>query len=91
MRYVDQHDNTICLTPSDGWQYATGCWVDNRGETLNLPEKIAAQGGILALDDPKEHRVIQMALTYAKQRRERSITAMQREIANLDEANCECQ
>ncbi len=29
---------------------------------------------------------MQMALTYAKQRRERSITALQREIANLDEA-----
>lgn len=86
MRYINRRNNTTYLTPSDGWQYAAGYWVSSRGETINLPEKIAEQGGSLLLDDPKERKVILLALTYAKQRRERSITALQKEIANLDEA-----
>lgn len=85
MRYLDQHNNTTYLTPTDDWQYAAGYWVSSRGETINLPEKIAEQGGFLLLDDPKERKVTLLALTYAKQRRERSITALQKEIANLDE------
>ena len=86
MRYINRHNNTTYLTPSDGWQYAAGYWVSSGGETINLPEKIAEQGGSLLLDDPKERKVTLLALTYAKQRRERSITALQKEIANLDEA-----
>lgn len=86
MKYIDQHNNTICLTPTDGWQYAAGYWTVSGGEVLNLPERIAEQGGSLVLDDPKEKKVISLALDYAKQRRERSIVALQREIANLDEA-----
>lgn len=85
MRYIDQHENTIRLTPTDGWQYAAGYWTASGGEVLNLPERIAGQGGTLALDDPKERKVVLLALNYAKQRRERSILALQREIANLDE------
>lgn len=86
MKYINLYNNTTCLTPSDGWQYAAGYWISSGGEVLNLPEKIAEQGGSLILDDPKERKVILLALTYAKQRRERSITALQREIVNLDEA-----
>lgn len=86
MKYIDQHDNTTCLTPTDGWQYAAGYWTASGGEALNLPERIADQGGSLVLDDSKEKKVISLALDYAKQRRERSIVALQREIANLDKA-----
>lgn len=86
MRYIDQYDNTTCLTPTDGWQYAAGYWTASGGEVLSLPERIAKQGGSLVLDDPKEKKVILLALDYAKQRRERSIVALQREIANLDKA-----
>lgn len=86
MRYIDQHDNTTYLTPTDGWQYAAGYWTASGGEAYNLPERVAGQGGSLVLDDPKERKVILLALNYAKQRRERSLMALQREIANLDEA-----
>ena len=86
MRYLDQHGNMTTLTPTDGWQYAAGYWTASGGEMLNLPERIAEQGGSLVLDDPKEKKVISLALDYAKQRRKRSIVALQREIANLDEA-----
>lgn len=86
MRYLDQRGNMTNLTPTDGWQYAAGYWTASGGEVLNLPERIAEHGGSLVLDDPKEKKVISLALDYAKQRRERSIVALQREIANLDEA-----
>lgn len=86
MRYIDQHENTTYLTPTDGWQYAAGYWTASGGEVLNLPERIAEHGGSLVLDDPKERKVISLALDYAKQRRERSLLALQLEIANLDEA-----
>lgn len=86
MRYINRHNNITYLTPSNGWQYAAGYWVSSGGEAINLPERIAEQGGSLVLDDPKERKVTLLALTYAKQRRERSITALQKEIANLDEA-----
>lgn len=86
MRYIDQHENTTCLTPTNGWQYAAGYWTASGGKVLNLPERIAGQGGTLALDDPKESKVLLLALNYAKQRRERSLLALQREIANLDKA-----
>lgn len=86
MRYIDQHENTTYLTPTDGWQYAAGYWTASGGEVLNLPERIAEHGGSLVLDDPKERKVISLALDYAKQRRERSLLALQREIANLNEA-----
>lgn len=86
MRYIDQHENTTYLSPTDGWQYAAGYWTTSGGEVLNLPERIAEHGGSLVLDDPKERKVIALALDYAKQRRERSLLALQLEIANLDEA-----
>lgn len=83
MRYLDQHGSMTNLTPTDGWQYAAGYWME--GETLcNLPEKVAEKGGSLILDNPKEKKVVLLALNYAKQRRERSILALQREIANLE-------
>lgn len=86
MRYIDQHDNTTYLTPTDGWQYAAGYWTASGGEVLNLPDWIAEHGGALVLDAPKERKVISLALDYAKQRRERSLLALQLEIANLNEA-----
>lgn len=83
MRYIDQHENTTYLTPTDGWQYAAGYWTASGGEVLNLPERIAEHGGSLVLDDVKERKVISLALDYAKQRRERSLLALRLEIANL--------
>ena len=77
MRYI-QNSNTTYLTPSD--------WVSQGGNLLNLPEKIAEQGGFLALDEKKERKIALIALNYAKQRRQRSLLTLQREIANLDDA-----
>lgn len=86
MRYIDQHDNTTYLTPTDGWQYAAGYWTASGGEVVNLPERIAEHGGSLMLDDSKERKVISLALDYAKQRRERSLLMLQNEIARLEKA-----
>ena len=86
MRYLDQHGNMTTLTPTDGWQYAAGYWEASGGELLNLPERVAEQGGSLVLDNQKEGKVLLLALNYAKQRRERSLLALKREIANLDKA-----
>lgn len=86
MIYIDQHDNITTLTPTEGWHYATGYWATTKGDVFNLPEKIAEQSGSLAPENPKERKMVLLALNYAKQRRERSILALQREIANLDKA-----
>lgn len=86
MRYIDRSHNTTCLTHTDGWQYAAGYWEASGGELFNLPERVATQGGSLVLDNPKERKVLLLALNYAKQRRERSLLTLQREIANLDKA-----
>lgn len=86
MRYIDQHGNVTNLTPTDGWRYAAGCWKVSGGKTLNLPEWVAEQGGFLVPDTQKDRNVMRHALDYAKQRRERSLLMLQREIDNLNKA-----
>lgn len=86
MRYLNQRGNTINLFPTEDWQYVAGYWINSSGEVINIPETIAENGGTLALDEPKERKVILLALQYAKQRRERNILTLSREIANLEKA-----
>lgn len=86
MRYIDHCGKVYNFTPTEGWQYVAGYWTASGGDIFNLPERIAEQDGSLVLDNPKERKVLLLALNYAKQRRERSLLALQREIANLDKA-----
>ncbi|MBE7004165.1 MAG: hypothetical protein E7425_07770 [Ruminococcaceae bacterium] len=86
MLYIDKNGDTKSVSPTEEWRSVVGYWVDEDGQLFNFAEAIAARGGELMFENPKQKALALFALNYAKQRREQMKNALTVEIAQLERA-----